>query len=260
MVRSNRLSSLLRAALPLLFWLAVWQLGAWALDVRLDGKGNQLLLPYPLTVLTALLHLSRQPEFWSTVAASLLRILSGMTAGVFLGGALSAATSFLPLADRLLSPAIRVIRATPVASFILLVLLWTDRNVVPVVISALMVIPVVWENLSRGIQATDPLLLELARAYRFSPWKTARLVYLPSLRPYMTAALTTAMGLAWKSGIAAEVLCLPKQAVGTQIYETKLYLEVPGLFAWTAVVVCLSLLLERLLRAALGRWNRRAAS
>jgi NitT/TauT family transport system permease protein len=155
--------------------------------------------------------------------------------------------------DRLLSPAIRVVRAAPVASFILLVVLWTDKNYVPVVISVLMVIPVVWGNLSRGIRETDPQLLELARAYGFSGWRTVRLVYLPCLRPYFVSAITTATGLAWKSGVAAEVLCLPSSAMGTQIFNTKYYVEIPELFAWTAVVVTLSLLLEKLLRRVLVR-------
>ena len=161
-----------------------------------------------------------------------------------------------PWADRLLSPAIRVVRAAPVASFILLVLLWTGRNKVPAVIAALMVMPVVWDSLSRGIQAADPKLLELARCYRFSRWKTAALIYLPSLRPQLLSALTTATGLAWKSGVAAEVLCLPEPSLGQRIYYTKYYLDIPELFAWTAVTVALSMVLERLLRACLGRWGR----
>ena len=123
-----------------------------------------------------------------------------------------------------------------------------------------MVVPVVWENLFRGIRAADPQLLEMAKAYRFSAVKTAVLIYLPSLRPYFSAALTTAMGLAWKSGAAAEVLCLPKRAIGTQIYNSKLYLEIPDLFAWTVVVVTLSLILEKLLRLALARWNGGASN
>ena len=114
-------------------------------------------------------------------------------------------------------------------------------------------LPVVWGNLSRGIQETDPQLLEMAKAYRFSSFKTIRLIYIPSLHPYFLSAITTAMGLAWKSGVAAEVLCLPKQAIGTQIYNTKLYLEIPDLFAWTVVVILLSLALEKLLRVVLGR-------
>ena len=148
-------------------------------------------------------------------------------------------------------------RAVPVVSFILFVLLWTRRGLVPVVVSALMVLPVVWGNVSRGIRETDPRLLEQAGALRFSRLKTVRLVYLPSVRPYFLSAVVTSLGLAWKSGVAAEVLCRPAWAVGTQIVQARDYLETPSLFAWTLVVLLLSLALEKLLSALLNRINRR---
>lgn len=243
---------------PLAFWLAVWHLAAWAVECHVEGRGNELLLPYPVSVARSLGRLCKEGAFWKSIGSSLGRILAGMAAGTVLGVILGVLTSSICWCDRLLSPAIRVVRATPVASFILLVLLWTGRDRVPSVISALMVLPVIWENLSRSIQTVDRQLLELAKAYRFSPFKTLRLVYYPSLRPHFAGALTTAMGLAWKSGVAAEVLCLPKRAIGTQIYYSKLYLEIPDLFAWTVVVVVLSLALEKLLRRLLtGRKERR---
>lgn len=259
MVSAKKLKALAGWLLPLIFWIGVWQLAAWLVELSVEGRGNELLLPYPVSVASSLIRLAGEGGFWKTVAASLVRILCGMVFGTAVGILLAVLTSASAIADRFLSPAVRVIRATPVASFILLVLLWTGRNLVPVIIAALMVLPVVWENFSRGIKATDPKLLEMAKAYRFSRFKTLRLIYLPSLRPYFSAALTNAMGLAWKSGAAAEVLCLPKQAIGTQIYNSKLYLEIPDLFAWTVVVVALSLILERLLRWALARWNGGAA-
>ena len=246
-----------RKLLPLLFWLGVWQLGAFAIDYAMEGKGNELLLPYPATVAATLFSLAQHSPFWLTVLSSLGRIVAGMILGTVLGLLLAVLTCVCSLADELLSPAIRVIRATPVASFILLVLLWVARGWVPVVIAALMVLPVVWANVSRGIRETDPLLLEMARAYRFSRAKTLRLVYLPSLQPYLLSAITTSMGLAWKSGVAAEVLCLPASAIGTQIYNTKFYLEVPQLFAWTVVVVTLSLIMEHILTAVLSHRKQR---
>ena len=241
------------------FWLGVWQLSALWVDQRVGGRGNELLLPYPASVLNALLSLVGTGAFWGTVSASLGRVAAGLAVGVLLGALLAILTCALPWADRLFSPAIRVARAAPVASFILLVLLWPGRNAVPAVIAALMVVPVVWDSLSRGIQAVDRKLLELAQAYRF-PWgRTVRLIYLPSLRPYILSALTTATGLAWKSGVAAEVLCLPQPSLGHQIYYTKYYLDIPELFAWTAVTVALSMALERVLRICLtrqsGRWG-----
>ena len=124
-------------------------------------------------------------------------------------------------------------------------------------IAQLMVLPVVWGNVGRGIRETDPKLLEQAGALRFSRLKTVRLVYLPSVRPYFLSAVVTSLGLAWKSGVAAEVLCRPAWAVGTQIGQARDYLETPSLFAWTLVILLLSLTLEKLLSALLNRINRR---
>lgn len=253
---ANPLKNFLQKLLAPAFWLGVWQLSAFLVDRSVQGRGNELLLPYPATVLSALLEQAGQVLFWQSILATLLRVVLGLVLGAALGALLAALTCLSPWCDRLLSPAIRVIRAAPVASFILLVILWTGRSNVPAVIAAMMVLPVVWDSLSQGIRAVDPKLLELGRAYRFSRGKILTLIYLPSLRPQILAALTTGAGLAWKSGVAAEVLCLPRPALGTQIYNTKYLLEIPELFAWTAVTVALSLALEYLLRRAMARWGK----
>lgn len=237
--------------LPPAFWLGVWQFGAlFARTKKLD-----FFLPTPWTVLQTLAGLCVTGEFWATIALSLGRILAGMVVGTLLGILLAALTCASSWADRLFSPLIRMIRAIPVASFILLVMLAVYRATVPMVIVTLMVLPVVWSGVTQGIRQTDGQLLELAQTYRFSRWKKAKLIYFPSVQPYLLSAVTTAMGLAWKSGVAAEVLCTPRQAIGTEVYNAKFYLEIPTLFAWTAVVVALSLTMEWLLAAALRRWK-----
>lgn len=246
----NKLKKIL---LPLLFWLLIWQLAGFWVERSVHGRGNELLLPYPTSVFRSLVRLCRTGEFWESVGSSLGRILLGLAGGTLAGTVLAVLTCANGWCDTLLSPAVRVVRATPITSFILLILLWTGRDRVPAVIAGLMVTPVVWENLTQGIRATDGKLLEMARAYRFSPIKTARLIYWPSMRPYFGAAVTTAMGLAWKSGVAAEVISLPKMAIGTEIYQSKLYLEIPDLFAWTLVVIALSLTLEAILNRLVGR-------
>ena len=45
--------------------------------------------------------------------------------------------------------------------------------------------------------------------------------------------------------MAAEVLSLPRPGIGTQINQAKQAFETADLFAWTAVVILLSLLMER---------------
>lgn len=260
---------ILRAVIPPAFWLGVWQLAAmwvgrkaiaaaWtagdsAALVKAVIEGKALLLPGPLLVLRTLTELAVTPLLWQSAALSLIRIFSGFLGGAVLGGLLAAACAAFRPARLLLTPAVGVIRATPVASFIILLLLWVTTGLVPAVCAGLMVLPVVWGNVYKGIIQTDPLLLEGARTWRFGRWKTLRLVYLPSVLPYFASGCHTAMGLAWKAGVAAEVLCVPKLAIGTQVYFSKIYLETPSLFAWTIVVVALSFLLERVMGGLLRR-------
>lgn len=234
---------LFRVAIPLAVWLGVWQLASW-------WVGRDLLLPGPASVAGCLVELGQTGEFWLSALSTLARVVAGLVGGVVLGALLAFLTHFSPWADRIFSPAIRVLRATPVVCFILLVYLWVARANIPGLIAGMMVLPVVWGSLTAGLQAVDGQLLELAGAYGFSRLKTLFLIYLPSLRPHFTAALLNGFGLAWKSGVAAEVLCPPKFAIGSSIQQARQALETPELFAWTLVIVALSLVLEGLL----GLW------
>ena len=233
----------------LVFWIAVWTAAA-ALT------GSELILPGPAAVVKTLLTLVRSADFWLSALLSLLRIFGGFAAGLALGTLLAAASERWGAVDALVSPMMRVVRSTPVASFIILALLWIGRTYVPLFIAALMVMPVVYGAVTTAVRGVDAGLLEMARAYRFSPAKKLRLLYIPSAFPAWRSAAITAMGLAWKAGVAAEVLCQPKTAIGTELYYSKLYLETPSLFAWTAVVILLSFLLERLFALLAGGRRR----
>lgn len=235
-------------AVPL-FWVAVWQILALLV-------ASPLLLPGPGAVLLRLSELAVTGAFWRSAMLSLLRILCGAVAAVVLGAVLAVVCCRFPLADALLSPLLGMVRSTPVASFILLLLIWIGRDILPAVIVILMVLPVVWANVCAGIRSTDPILLRTARVFRFSPWRTLRRVYVPSVMPHFLSACRTSLGLAWKSGIAAEVLTVPAVSIGKMLYESKLYLETTDLFAWTAVVVVCSLVIEKVLMSAIGRLGR----
>lgn len=237
---SNKTTKILqKVVIPLLFWVGVWQLFAiWV--------GTNLLLPSPLSVLDALSTLVVTQSFWQTMGASLLRVFGGFLLGAILGTLCAVVGTIHPMCHLILSPAVKIIRATPLASFLVLVLLWTPTNQVPAIVAAMMVLPVLWGNVTEGIAQTSPLLKEAAEMYGFSPWKKLRLLYIPSVFPYFISGCNTALGLAWKAGVAAEVLCLPTLAIGTMLYRAKITLQTPSVFGWTAVVIVLSILLERL--------------
>ena len=238
-----------KSLLAALFWTGVWYLAAVCM-------GNTLLLPTPFQVLRCLGGLMGTVSFWQTTAMSIGRILLGMAIAVALGAILAVLTSVSPLAEDLISPLMTAVQATPVASFAILVLIWVDRDFVPVVICVMMVAPVVWGNVCTGIRETDKQLLEMAKVYRLNAPMVLKRIYIPSVKPYFRAACISGLGLGWKAGVAAEVLTVPKASIGRMISDSKLYLLTEELFAWTLTVVVLSLLLQKLMLLLLkGRGN-----
>ena len=250
---SPRVRSFLRTLAVLLFWGLLWTVAAALV-------GQELLLPSPVQTARKLLELASAADFWLTVGQSVLRVLTGILAAVLGGVLLALLTHRSPLCMALLSPLMTLVKSTPVASFIILALVWLGRSTVPVFIAALMVLPVVWANVSAGLRGIDPQLLELARVYALPRLRVLRRITWPSVRPHLRAALRSALGLGWKAGIAAEVLTVPALSIGKRIYEAKLYLETTELFAWTAAVVLVSLGIEKLLLRLIGKESTHAGT
>ncbi len=232
----------------MLFWLLLWEGLAFLVD-------KEVLLPPASSVLLRMWEFFGDKSYYLAVGASLFRILLGFLAGI-LCGILFALLSFAwrPM-DDLLAPLFTAIRATPVASFIILALVWLGRSIVPSFTAFLMVLPIVYGSVLRGFRSADPLLLEVTKVYNMGFGKRFRHLYIPSASPYFLNAVKTSLGLAWKAGVAAEVLCTLRDSIGGNIYDSKVYLESVDLLAWTLTVILLSLLLEYGLSALITRWG-----
>lgn len=240
-ISSPRAKALLSRAGVLVFYLALWAVLAQLI-------GQPLLLPGPACVAKRLLTLLPQGEFYLSLAATLTRTLLAYLLGIAAAVLLGALCVRLRAAEVLLSPLLSAIRATPVTSFIVLALVWLSSPRVPVLTGFLMTLPVVYSALVQAVRAIDPKLLEMARMYRLGAKKMLLHIYMPSVLPAVTQSCLAAIGLCWKAVVAAEVIGVPKLAVGSRIYESKIYLETDSLLAWTLTIVLLSVLLEALLK------------
>lgn len=226
-----------RTLLVAAFWLGVWALTA-------HQFGKPLLFPSPLSVLKTLWELLQTKDFYTATGTSLGNIFIGTISAILCSCILAMVTSRLRFIRELIHPVMAVVKATPVASFIILMLLFLGPVKVPAFITFLIVLPIVWTNLDEGINNIDPQLAEVAKMYRFSLVKRVRLLILPSVKPYFLSACKTSIGLAWKAGVAAEIIAMPKGTIGTMIGEAKLYIMSAEMFAWTLTVVLLSLAIE----------------
>ncbi len=222
-----------------IFWLAVWQAAAMLID-------KSLLLASPVEVIQRLVSLIPEEEFLSSILFTLTKIMLGFLAGTLTGTVFAVLAGKLTFFERLFSPLITAVKAVPVASFTILALIWISSADLSILITFLIAVPVVYSNIFEGIRAFDPKLTVMADVFRISPFKRFVGIYLSQIMPYFRSAVKLAIGLCWKSGVAAEVIGTPKGSIGRMLYNSKVYLETADLFAWTLVIIILSLITEKL--------------
>lgn len=247
---NQKLKSALKKLFVIAFWIGLWQVVYMIVQ-------QEILIVSPAQVVIRVFELVQQQDFWCSTLLSLLRIMQGYLFAVIIGVILAVLTTKISFLYDLFYPVMSLVKATPVASFIIIALVWIGRDNVPTFISFLMVLPIIWSNVSAGINSVDKGLLEVAKVFEFSKSKTITKVYVPSVSPMFLSACTTGLGFAWKAGISAEVISVPTFSIGTQLHNAKIYIETQDLFAWTFVVVVLSVVIEKLVVTLINKLGGR---
>lgn len=235
----------IKQAAILVIWLILWQAAAAFIH-------NRIIFVGPQEAALALAFQIGTAEFWRTIFSSFFRIAGGFT-GAFLAGILTAAfASCFSLLREFLEPPVALLQSVPVASFVILALIWIGSENLSILITCLVVFPVIYRNVLEGIRQTDRKMLEMAQVFRMSVWKKIWYLYRPAVMPYLLAGCRISLGMAWKSGVAAEVIGVPDHSIGEKLYMAKIYLSTAELFAWTFVIIVVSWIFERLFLELLG--------
>lgn len=222
-----------------LFWLIIWQLLAMAVQ-------NEILLVTPIKALAALLQKMSEITFWQTVGMSLLRIGAGFIAGFLVAVICAILSMRFTFVETLLDPLVNLLKAVPMVSFVVLLLIWWGSEFLSVAICFLVVLPNIYVNTLAGLKNTKVSLLEMAQVFRIPFYNKFWYIYRPALKPFLYSGLNISLGMCWKSGVAAEVIGTPRFSIGEQLYFSKIYLDTAGVFAWTAVIIVLSVAFEKI--------------
>lgn len=233
-------------AVILCFWLVVWQMLA-------AGIGHSILFAGPVQVIGKLMQLLVTSDFWKVLLCSTGRILSGILLAFVMGTGLGILSAFFPWLEKFLQIPVNVLQAIPVACYAVLLLIWYGSDPLTVMITFVIVFPNLYFQTMAGIRDVDESLLEMAEVYHFCPGDKALYLYRPAMHSHIRGATQSAVGNAWKAGVAAEIIGLPSWSIGERIYMAKVYLNTAELFAWTAALVCVSWIMGGLLLKLLDR-------
>ncbi len=219
--------------------IIIWQIAAVIID-------QKIFIVSPLEVIKKLYELFFTSSFWLAIGYSFFRITLGFFIGVITAIILAMLSAKYNFIRDLLSPFMLTIKSVPVVSFVILSLIWFSSENLATLICFLMVLPIVYTGVLEGILHTDENLLEMAKVFRMNTIKKIRYIYFFEVFPFFISAIKVSLGLAWKSGIAAEVIGIPNNSIGEHLFNAKIFLDTASLFAWTMVIVIISASFEKL--------------
>jgi len=231
-----------------LLWLIIWEVVSLCLH-------NEILLVGPTEVLVTLARDSLSFSFWKSIFNSLFRIGTGFISGVALGLLLGVLSWKWKILEDVLKPFVAFLKAAPVASFVVLFLIWWHSDVLSIAICICVVLPQIYVSVLQGLNNTDGKMLEMADIFKVHPVDRLHYIYRPSVRPYLEGAIKISAGMAWKSGVAAEVIGTPDATIGEALYMSKIYLDTAGVLAWTVAIIIISGICERIILKLYALYN-----
>ena len=200
---------------PIIVWLIIWEAASIII-------GEKILIASPFDTLSTLWSLLKTSSLYIAITTSLLHVLTGFLIASILGFILGVEAFYHKHLKELIDPFMAVIKSIPVASFIILVLIMVSADHLTIVIAFLMVLPLVYENVYKGLNETKKDLIEVSEVYELDLKKRFRYIYLESVYPYLDNACHLGLSYAFKAGIAAEVNGLPDNSIGEHLYVAKI--------------------------------------
>ena len=225
--------------------IATWELIALIVN-------DSFFMPDVIETFKSLVNILSSGSFFKVISTAFYRVFSGLLIGIISGVVLATLCFKFDILNTILSPIVSIMKATPVACII--VLLWIRLNYTEIAIFVvmLMVLPIVWQNVFDGYKAIDTSLVEVAEIFELSYIKKLKVLIIPSILSYLLPAIITSVGLAWKAEIAAEIMT--NSNIGKLIYNFKtVSYDTASIFAWTVIIVVLSIIFEGITKRFLGR-------
>ncbi len=228
-----------------LIWLIIWQILAMLIK-------EEILLPSPLLVLEKFINLLGTKDFYISILSTSFKIILGFGLAILIALVFAYFSYKYQLFYEFIRPIILIFKSVPIASLTILLLFWIKSENLSVYVAFIMAMPIIYTNVYTGLISIDKKLIQMAEVYQITERKKLHYIYGIKVRPFLTSSIITVSGLVFKAGVAAEVIGLPANSIGKNLYNSKVYLDMPALMAWTLSILILSMGFEKLLRLVLG--------
>lgn len=238
----------IKKILILLFWIVIWAAIAAII-------ANNIVLAGPIDVITSLCQMAFSISFWVTIGLSLLRITIGFLIASFIGCGIAFLSYKFKLFHDFINPLIQLMKSAPIVCFIVLLLLWVGTNFVDIITIIITVTPVYFFAIYEACQNRDINIINMLKVYKVNGPTSWRIFEWPNALPYFNQATKTGIGLAWKSGVTAQMIGAVRYTIGEGVFNSKLYLDSAQLLVWMFIVILLGWVCEKIIILLINKFS-----
>lgn len=248
-IMRDKIKSVVFRIIGIAIIVIAWEIGAIIVN-------ESYVLPHVGETLLAAKDLFFTADFYLSIFYTLFRVILGLAIGIVLGLALGTAIYKFDFVAKATEPFLSIIKSTPIASIIILLWFILRGTALAVVVTVLMILPIITESVVAGYKNQSKDLLEVAKIFKFPFIKRLQTIIIPSLFTNLIPSIITCVGLAWKAEVAAEIIGKVSNSIGSGINDANSQFTTRVVFAWTMIVIGLSIILETITKSILMRWKK----
>ncbi|MBU5256283.1 ABC transporter permease [Tissierella praeacuta] len=208
---------------------------------------NEIIFPTIKSTFVNFIQIIKNPNFITIISYSILRSLIGFIISLFLAIIIGIFSSISKTIYYLMIPIINFLSSVPTMAIIILAIIWLNNELVPIFVGFIMVFPILYETVLKGILNIDKDIIAMAQIYKVDKLTIIKDIYIPSIFINLSNVSSSTLGINLKMVIAGEVLSQPKYAIGSNLQLQKMYLNTSGIFAWIIIILFIAKLFEYIL-------------
>lgn len=251
----------MRAIRRIVLLAAPWALivVAWY-GVRASGLINPVLIPAPHTVAAKAWELLTRETLLRDIWASTRRVFTGVALGTACAVPAGFVLGWYAQVRAFIDPVINFFRALPPIALIPLVIVYFGvdelaKTVILFYASFFAGVIVMYE----GVAQISPIYVRVARTLGATDAEIFRKVIIPLTVPHILTALRVALGVAWATLVASELIAA-QQGLGALIQNASAYFLLDVIYVGIICIGLIALVMDLLLRRLSARlvvWQER---
>ena len=207
-------------------------------------KGDALVFPGVDEILRAFVRLITTGKTYALIWTTMKHLIVSLAVSTGIGVLIGLAMGMLPCVRKLLTPLMIMLRSMPMIILIVIIMVITKYERVPVLASSIVLIPMIAEAACEGCLRIDKELIDVYRMNANFNGRVMLHVYLPLMAGYLRQAYVNAVGMGVKLAVSCEYMVQTRDSLGKAVYSSSYFYEYQDIYAYALVMILLVLVVS----------------